>query len=70
MPESVPPKFEVQKTYPPRGGFQQYRLVTATGFKCSRCGKEKKAKLLAFSADKWDEPVCNGCYGEVLSKVS
>jgi formylmethanofuran dehydrogenase subunit E len=70
MPESVPPQFEVQKTYPPRGGFQQYRLVTATGFKCSRCGKEKKAKLLAFAADKRDEPVCNGCYGEVLSKVS
>jgi len=70
MPESLPPQFEVQKTYPPRGGFQQYRLVTATGFKCSRCGKEKKAKLLAFAADNWDEPVCNGCYGEALSKAS
>ncbi|KDR76117.1 hypothetical protein GALMADRAFT_279335, partial [Galerina marginata CBS 339.88] len=56
MAGSPPPRYEVQKTYPPRGGFCQYRLVKATEFECHLCGKEKKAKLVAFVGEKWDEP--------------
>jgi hypothetical protein len=70
MTESLPPQFVVQKKYPPRGGFCQYRLVKATGFECHLCGNEKKAKLIAFVGEKWDEPVCNGCYGQALSRLA
>ena len=26
---------------------------------------KKKMKLVAFAEDRWDEPMCNGCYGNI-----
>jgi len=39
----------------------------ATPFKCVRCNKEKKSKNIIDVAGTNDQ-LCNGCYGEILSK--
>lgn len=61
-------KDDVIKTYPAKGSLQQFRLSGATEFKCSCCGKDKKAKLVVVRDGDWDEPICNGCYGQMLSE--
>jgi hypothetical protein len=66
---STPPQFEVEKVFPRRGSLDLYRLVKRAAFTCNRCGLEKTSKLLAFVQDKWDKPVCNGCYGLLLSTL-
>jgi hypothetical protein len=66
---SIPPQFEVEKGFPRRGSLCLYRLVKRAAFTYNRCGLEKTSKLLAFAKDKWDEPVCNGCYGLLLSTL-
>lgn len=54
----------------PQGRLTLARSEKAEPFHCGRCDKDKKAKLQA----KWDRPdgttvtICNGCYGEILSK--
>lgn len=63
----MPPQFEVQKVFFQRGYLCLYRLVKCTAFTCNRCGLEKTSKLIAFAKNKRDEPVCNGCYGHILS---
>lgn len=57
------------KTYPKQGALQQYRLIRATDFHCCECNKSKKAKLIAVRHGNWNETVCNGCYGLLLSKA-
>jgi hypothetical protein len=61
---------QIKKTYPVRGNMQQFRLVEGMEFTCSVCGKDKKSKLIAFpqSADGASKPICNGCYGQILSE--
>lgn len=63
----MPPQFEVKKIFPPRGNLQLHRLVKCVSFKCNRCSLAKTSKLVVMVNDKWDEPVCNGCYGYLLS---
>lgn len=67
--EPSPAPFEVAMVYPSRGSLTQYRLVSSTNFKCSRCKRQKKAKLVATrdSELQWDALLCNGCYGFLLS---
>ncbi|KAF8457050.1 hypothetical protein BDZ91DRAFT_701489 [Kalaharituber pfeilii] len=65
---AAPAPFEVVQVYPSRGPLTQYRLASATPFTCSRCTKQKKAKLIATREGKWDALLCNGCYGNILSK--
>ena len=55
------------KTYPKRGPLQQFRFVEATAFRCFRCGRTKKSKLITTYAGKWSRKLCNGCYGRLLS---
>ena len=59
---------EVMKTYPPKGNLQLNRLNAATEFHCSRCKITKKAKLVAVVSGSWNELLCNGCYGKLLSE--
>jgi len=63
----MPPQFEVVKVFPRRGYLCLHRLVKPAVFRCNRCTREKKAKLVAVTKDNWDELVCNGCYGYLLS---
>jgi hypothetical protein len=60
-------RYEVIKTYPPRGPLQQYRLAAATSFYCFRCGRPKTSKLITTFERSWSCLLCNGCYGLLLS---
>ncbi len=60
-------RYEVVKTYPPRGPLQQYRLAASTSFLCSRCGIGKTSKLVTTVQADWERLLCNGCYGYLLS---
>jgi hypothetical protein len=60
------PLAQVVQTYDIRGGWTLHRLASATGFLCSRCNKQKKAKLVATQDSVWDS-LC--CYGQHLSTV-
>jgi hypothetical protein len=59
---------QVVKTYPPKGDMQLMRLDAATEFLCSRCKTTKKAKLVAVVSGDWNQLLCNGCYGKLLSE--
>jgi len=61
-------KNDVVKTYAAKGSLQQFRLSKATPFDCGVCGKSKKAKLVTVRDGNWDEVICNGCYGQMLSE--
>ncbi len=58
---------EVEKLYPQRGSLGLHRLVKRATFICSRCGIEKTSKLVGYDKDERDKPLCNGCYGYLLS---
>lgn len=61
------PLGEVEKVFPPRDSLCLHRLVQRADFICSRCNLEKTSKLVAYNKDQSDEPLCNGCYGKLLS---
>ena len=61
------PLGEVGKVFPRRGSLYLNRLVKLANFTCSRCSLKKKSKLVAYAEDSSDEPLCNGCYGSLLS---
>ena len=64
----TPPfRYEVVKTYPERGPLHQYRVAQATAFICHRCGDSKTSKLVTLLEEDWEHPLCNGCYGRLLS---
>ena len=63
----IPVPSKLVKEYPRRGPMQQYRFAEATAFRCFRCGASKKAKLLTIYKDTWNQRLCNGCYGYLLS---
>ncbi len=65
--QSMTPLGEVEKVFPPRRSLCMNRLATRAIFICSRCSLKKTSKLVAYAKDKWDEPLCNGCYGNILS---
>ena len=60
---------EVEKAFPPRRSLCMNRLATRANFICSRYSLQKTSKLVAYARDKWDEPLCNGCYGNILSTL-
>lgn len=60
-------RYEVTRTYPPRGPLQQYRLDSSTSFVCFRCGAAKTSKLVTVLRGDWGHLLCNGCYGRLLS---
>ena len=57
----------VTKRYPRRGPLQQIRFVEATAFRCFRCSRSKKSKLITVYNGDWSRRLCNGCYGRLLS---
>ena len=59
---------QVMKTFAPIGNMQLMRFKAATEFCCSRCKTFQKAKLAAIVAGDWNQLVCNGCYGKLLSE--
>ena len=65
--QSMTPLGEVEKAFPPRRSLCMNRLTRRAKFICSRCSLEKTSKLVAYAKDKGDEPLCNGCYGNILS---
>ena len=66
MPDA-PARYEITKTYPPRGSLQQCRLTASTSFTCFRCGSVKTSKLVTVYDSSWERLLCNGCYGRLLS---
>lgn len=58
---------EVEKAFAPKGILRLYRHKERYTFTCSRCHRQKTSKLAAFAESKSSEPLCNGCYGEVLA---
>ncbi len=65
--KAIPPQFQVVKVFPQRGDLCLHRLVKPAAFTYNRCSLGKTSTLVAFAKDKWDEPVCNGCYGYLLA---
>jgi hypothetical protein len=61
------PRYEVVKTYPPRGPLAQFRLAKATAFPCFRCGRPKVSKLITVLREDWTHLLCNGCYGRLIA---
>ena len=66
--KSLTPLGEIEKRFPPRGSLCLHRLVKRANFVCSRCSLQKTSKLVAYAKDKWEEPLCNGCYGNIQSQ--
>ena len=58
----------VIKRFPENRNMQLVCLRVPSEFRCSRCGKAKKAKLLAVVADDWTRLLCNGCYEEAMTQ--
>lgn len=58
---------EVGKAFPLRRSLCLHRLDKRASFICSRCSLETTSKLVAYAKDKWAEPLCNCCYGNLLS---
>ena len=54
--------------YEPQYDLQLVRHAELREFTCSRCGGRKKSKLIAHRVSEPDKPLCNGCYGLLLSK--
>ena len=65
----APLPLEAVEEYAQRGPWKQYRLAANTGFMCSRCSWEKKAKLVAIRDNDWDALYCNACHGLLLSSM-
>lgn len=65
-----PNNFQIIKTFPLPGEWQQYRLAASTKFSCSRCEKSKVSKLVAIGEGKWGCLLCNRCYGLLVSRSS
>ena len=61
------PQFQVIKVFPQRGDLCLHRLAKPAAFTCNHCRLGKMSKLVAFTKYKWDEPLCNGCYGYLLA---
>ena len=57
----------IKKRYPRRGPLQQCRFAEATAFRCFRCTRIKRSKLICVYMDDWSKRLCNGCYGRLLS---
>ncbi|MDA0931588.1 MAG: hypothetical protein O3C32_09485, partial [Bacteroidetes bacterium] len=62
------PPEKIIKEYPARGPLTQFRFEKLIHFTCSRCNQAKTSKMLAISDQNWDNILCNGCYGLMLSK--
>ncbi len=58
----------VEMVLPARGDVQQYRVTRAVKFRCVRCGRTKTARLIALLRNDTEHPLCNGCYGNLLSR--
>jgi hypothetical protein len=61
------PLEKISKKYPQRGPFSQFRFEKSVSFNCFRCGQTKTSKLITVYNSDWDTPLCNGCYGRLLS---
>lgn len=57
---------EIVKLYPPCDGMQLVRLEAVVPIPCSRCDREKKARLVAVRGDAL---LCNSCYGHLRASV-
>lgn len=56
--------------YETRGNLQIVRHATLQEFTCSRCGNQKKSKLVAHRVSEPSKILCNGCCGLLLSKTT
>ena len=58
----------VVKRFPENRNMQLMGLRIPAAFHCSRCNARKRSKLVAVVAGDWNELLCDGCYGELLTK--
>lgn len=59
----------VNNNIPVGVSFEYIKLEESIEFFCARCGKRKVAKKYAQFIDKGTtKKVCNGCYGNLMSK--
>lgn len=54
--------------YESENGLQLVRNAELREFICSRCGGQKRSKLVAHRVAEPKKLLCNGCYGFLLSK--
>lgn len=52
----------------PQAGLQIVRHAELQSFTCSRCGGQKRSKLVAHRVGEPVKPLCNGCYSLLLSR--
>lgn len=61
----------VNNNIPVGVSLEYIKLEESIEFFCVRCGKRKVAKKYAQFTDKGaTKKVCNGCYGNLISKVN
>lgn len=61
----------VNNNIPVGVSLEYIKLEESIEFFCVRCGKRKVAKKYAQFTDKGaTKKVCNGCYGNLMSKVN
>ncbi|TRZ48206.1 MAG: hypothetical protein D4S01_10795 [Dehalococcoidia bacterium] len=58
---------DLDKVFPLKPPFRQYRLQAVMSFTCANCKKDKTSKMVAFKDNNKDEIYCNGCVGQILS---
>jgi hypothetical protein len=65
----APPE-RIVREFPVQGGWQLFRPEKKHEFRCVRCRGKKTSKLMAVRSGDWSRPLCNGCYGHLLSSPS
>ncbi|MBX2905771.1 MAG: hypothetical protein KF744_07030 [Taibaiella sp.] len=61
------PLEKITKEYPVRGPLKQFRFEKSISFSCFRCAQTKVSKLITINNSDWNQMLCNGCYGRLLS---
>jgi transcription elongation factor Elf1 len=56
------------REYERRSNLHLVRNAERRTFTCSRCGGQKMSKLVAHRVAEPAKPLCNGCYGFLLSR--
>lgn len=65
-----PLKSETVKNIKGYGTFTFSKYEAHKSFCCDRCKKDKKSKnVIKWNAKSYETNICNGCYGEILSKI-
>lgn len=68
MNEHLKPDVEIVNSTPERKDMIFFKFAKVVTITCVHCGREKTSKNVAIKYNDWAQTLCNGCYGELLSK--